>query len=118
MWIVPYKYHRPISLHNWFRYEDTTFVHNLCIWGHDDGRPRRKSMLLEEFVGELGPLISPLKKIIVGPVSPAVDPVRTTVMLTQRKNKSVSVNCKRVSKDLEIKKGKILNKNKRHIYQI
>ena len=50
-----------------------------------------------------GLFFSPLIKIIVGPVSPAMDPVRTTVMLTLLKNKAMSVNDKSVRKDIEIK---------------
>ena len=57
-----------------------------------------------------GLFFSPLIKIIVGPVSPAVDPVRTAVMLARLKNKAVSVNCKRSSKDMEIKEKYIEQK--------
>ena len=55
------------------------------------------------FLVNWGLLFSPLRKIIVGPVFPAVEPVHTTVILTRLKNKAMSVNYKRVRKDIEIK---------------
>ena len=116
LWIVTYKWHRPVALHNWFWYEDPSFVRHVCIWGHDDGRPRRKSMLLKEFFGELGPLLFTPAENQCWPCIPSSGPSSHNSDADMTKiNKAVSVNCKCVSKDIYIYKYIL---KKKHAYQL